>query len=115
MLLWRCWRCKCSGHHLPPQNQPALVCPDRRGEPSRRRPLHPHCPPSAVARLLGGESSSEEVAAAAGVAWRALCAHPPDTSRGRTLLAGLQKARCGEGGAWHAWECGEAVDGPALR
>ncbi|KAL4422681.1 hypothetical protein ABPG75_008878 [Micractinium tetrahymenae] len=47
----------------------------------------------AVARLLGGESSSEEVAAAAGVAWRALCAHPPDTSRGRSLLAGLQKAR----------------------
>lgn len=57
------------------------------------RVYHSTWPFAAVARLLGGESSSEEVAAAAGVAWRALCAHPPDTSRGRSLLAGLQKAR----------------------
>ena len=49
----------------------------------------------AVAQLLGGESSSEQVAAAAAIAWRALCAHPPDTARGRGVLAGLQRARCG--------------------
>ncbi|PRW32956.1 activating signal cointegrator 1 complex subunit 3 isoform B [Chlorella sorokiniana] len=47
----------------------------------------------ASAHLLGGESSSEEVAAAATVAWRALMAHPPDTSRGRAPLAALAKAR----------------------
>ena len=33
------------------------------------------------------------MAAAAGVAWGALCAHPPDASRGRALLVALQKAR----------------------
>ena len=53
----------------------------------------PHPTPAAVAQLLGGQSSSEEVAAAAAVAWRALCAHPPDLERGRSQLAGLQKAR----------------------
>jgi hypothetical protein len=47
----------------------------------------------AVAQLLGGESSSEQVAAAAAVAWLALSAHPPDTARGRGALAGLQRAR----------------------
>lgn len=46
-----------------------------------------------MSKLLGGECSSEEVAAAAGVAWRALAAHPPDTSRGRSQLAALQPAR----------------------
>lgn len=49
---------------------------------------------AAVAVLLGGESSSEEVAAAAVAAWRALCAHPPNTDRGRGAVAALQPARC---------------------
>lgn len=46
-------------------------------------------------QLLGGEAASpEEVAASALLAWRTLCAlPPPDTSRGRSLLAALAPTR----------------------
>jgi hypothetical protein len=56
-------------------------------------PMAAHPPCAAVAVLLGGESSSEEVVAAAAAAWRALCAHPPNTDRGRGQIAALQPAR----------------------